>query len=45
MSGRSSLSVREHAAVERNQNAESLLKLAFEKCFLWKARNGYINLP
>jgi sulfide:quinone oxidoreductase len=22
-----------------------LMKLAFEKYFLWKARNGYINLP
>jgi sulfide:quinone oxidoreductase len=22
-----------------------LMKLAFEKYFLWKARNGYVNLP
>jgi sulfide:quinone oxidoreductase len=22
-----------------------LMKLAFEKYFLWKARHGYVNLP
>jgi len=25
--------------------AAHLMKLAFEKYFLWKARHGYVNLP
>ena len=35
---------REHGVLIPGPQAH-LMKLAFEKYFLWKARNGYVNLP
>jgi sulfide:quinone oxidoreductase len=35
---------RKHSALVPGPQAH-LMKLGFEKYFLWKARNGYVNLP
>ena len=30
---------------EQEKGAAHAMKLGFEKYFVWKARNGYVNLP